>query len=193
MGEYAKFNGQQIKIGTCEAMYYLRYEDRHRVQPQPGNINPGIDKDLWFRPPFPDEDHLKPGEYLDPFRGQPLYKSTEKGHVHFTEKFEEHGNIQLHSDCGMHVNAKCFHGAKLPQSSEDMQPFWNGKAGVWFELVHIKNSAVYGLIPIIRCKHCDSKWSFTPDEWPRILEYVPDTELRKRLELYIEFENVLSK
>lgn len=25
MGEYAKFNDQEVKIGTCEDMYYLRH------------------------------------------------------------------------------------------------------------------------------------------------------------------------
>ncbi len=30
MGEYAKraSDGVEVKIGTCEAMYYLRFEDR---------------------------------------------------------------------------------------------------------------------------------------------------------------------
>ena len=43
MGEYAKRNGKEIKIGTCESMYYLRYEHRKQVQPMPGNVNPAPD------------------------------------------------------------------------------------------------------------------------------------------------------
>ena len=33
MGEYArrKSDNESIKIGTCESMYYLRYEDRDKV------------------------------------------------------------------------------------------------------------------------------------------------------------------
>ena len=40
MGEYAKYNNQEIKIGTCETMYYLRYEDRHKVKALKGNVDP---------------------------------------------------------------------------------------------------------------------------------------------------------
>ena len=39
MGEYAirKSDGESIKIGTCEDMYYLRYEDRFKVTPEEGS------------------------------------------------------------------------------------------------------------------------------------------------------------
>lgn len=34
MGEYAKRmrDGERVKIGTCENMYYLRFEERHQVE-----------------------------------------------------------------------------------------------------------------------------------------------------------------
>ena len=31
MGEYARFRGAEIKIGTCESMYYLRADQRHLI------------------------------------------------------------------------------------------------------------------------------------------------------------------
>lgn len=31
MGEYANYMGQRVKIGTCESMYYLRWDQRGKV------------------------------------------------------------------------------------------------------------------------------------------------------------------
>ena len=64
MGEYAKFQGQSIKIGTCENMYYLRADQAAMVQPESGNVDPIRDREsLRFRFPFPDEDNVLPGEF----------------------------------------------------------------------------------------------------------------------------------
>lgn len=63
MGEYAKWNGQEIKIGTCENMYYLRADQAHRVQRLEGNVDPVRDAAaLRFRFPWPDEDGKDPGD-----------------------------------------------------------------------------------------------------------------------------------
>src|SRR3990167_2579485 len=63
MGEYATRGKDRIKIGTCEDMYYLRFDQRDRVQHEPGNVAPnGEDAyGLRFRFPWPDEDHVAPG------------------------------------------------------------------------------------------------------------------------------------
>jgi hypothetical protein len=54
MGEYALYKGQQIKIGTCETMYYLRADQAHLVTPLPGNVDPIKDADeIRFRFPSP--------------------------------------------------------------------------------------------------------------------------------------------
>lgn len=65
MGEYAKFKRTEIKIGTCEDMYYLRADQRHLVKALKGNVNPNSDDrfDIRFRFPFPDEDHIQPGDF----------------------------------------------------------------------------------------------------------------------------------
>ena len=65
MGEYAlrKSDRQSIKIGTCEDMYYLRYEDQDKVVPESGS-----DFGYRWRIPFPDEDHILPGDYDGGFR-----------------------------------------------------------------------------------------------------------------------------
>lgn len=67
MGEYATFEGKKVKIGTCENLYYLRFDQRRKVQALPGNVDPvGRDAyDLRFRFPFPDEDDIEPADFRD--------------------------------------------------------------------------------------------------------------------------------
>lgn len=72
MGEYAKrkSDGQEIKIGTCESMYYLRADQRDAVEAMPGNVHPIDDAEhVRFRFPFPDEDKVLPGEFANYDRG----------------------------------------------------------------------------------------------------------------------------
>jgi hypothetical protein len=85
MGEYAirKSDGESIKIGTCESMYYLRYEDRFKVTPEEGS---GFG--YYWRLPFPDEDCIRPGEYDSCFRGIELTTGTCVGDNGEDEEFE---------------------------------------------------------------------------------------------------------
>ncbi len=76
MGEYAKLNGEEIKIGTCEDMYYLRAGQAHLVEVLPGNVDPVADRfEIRFRFPFPDEDGIGPGpgSFKDHERGAGLH------------------------------------------------------------------------------------------------------------------------
>lgn len=63
MGEFAEYQGDRIKIGTCEDMYYLRADQRHLIS---GYQFAEIDR---FRFPFPDEDDVEPGCFGDHDRG----------------------------------------------------------------------------------------------------------------------------
>lgn len=184
MGEYAKLNNERIKIGTCEAMYYLRFDDRFKVTPEPDSLNPHNAKNLFWRLPYPDEDMVKPGCYKDFDRGILLYRAVDKEIEPFEEDFPDTGIVQAKHDCGLLINATCYHGQKLPDGNGDLKPFWNGRARYWFELIHLKNSEKHGIMPVIRCRYCRRMWSYTPDEWPRILEFVPDKVLRQRLIIY---------
>lgn len=66
MGEYARRvqDGQEVKIGTCETLYYLRYDQRKQV-----DYNFGKEKWFW-RIPTPKEDGILPGD----FETKPLSK-----------------------------------------------------------------------------------------------------------------------
>lgn len=72
MGEYAerRSDGERVKIGTCENMYYLRADQVRAVRALDGNVDPvGDAVEIRFRFPWPDEDHVLPGEHEASDRG----------------------------------------------------------------------------------------------------------------------------
>lgn len=94
MGEYAIYNGQRIKIGTCENMYYLRADQAHLVKTVSDSLDPIAEAEsIRFRFPFPDEDQVTPGSFKDPDRAQgvegiPVPLDIEH---HFTQFSNQHG------------------------------------------------------------------------------------------------------
>ena len=75
MIEYAirKTDGKQVQIGNCENIYGLRYEDRNKVIASPGCTSHTQTLNLHWRLPFPEEDHILPGEYRDRGRTRKSY------------------------------------------------------------------------------------------------------------------------
>lgn len=77
MGEYVKYRGHEVKIGTCENLYYTSYQkylaamNSGFVSGLQGNGAPmdylNVNYGFRFRFPFPDEDKLKFGEIIEPF------------------------------------------------------------------------------------------------------------------------------
>ena len=195
MGEYARYLNRDIKIGTCENMYYLRYEDRDRVKQLPGNVDPLMEKDLRFRLPYPDEDDKTPGSYDNAFRTEALHKPelweklnygirTIRSAQYFSmpELADNTGIVQASHNNGYLLNVKCYHGIKLPIGSEDVKIFWNGKASDWIHLAFIKNTPE-GLKAIITCKYCRKEWNV---DFSEIIEWISDLELRSRFQKYID-------
>lgn len=175
MGEYAKRGSEDVKIGTCENLYYLRYEDRFNVRHIPGNVNPITDHGLRWRLPFPDEDGIKPGDYAGGgFRSVLLAGMLPPDGA---EDFP--GLIQLHhAQSGLLINVPCYHGVKLPDlGAAGARAFWNGYQHP-VELCAVKNLRDGSVIPITRCVHCRDLFRAT---WPEVLPYVTDKKLQKRL------------
>lgn len=182
MGEYARYNGKEVKIGTCESMYYLRYEDKNKVAYIPGNVNAGTESNLFWRLPFPDEDNVQIGHYDRHDRGERLYKKDDETnyYVDFSdaETVDSVGTIQLTHPSGLLVNVPCYHGEKLPEGN-DIKAFWNGKS--WFyELAHVKNMPDGSVLPVVRCRHCQRMWRY---DWNDIMPYLHG-EMKARLEKY---------
>jgi hypothetical protein len=184
MGEYAKrkSDGTEVKIGTCESMYYLRYEDRNKVKKIPNSLDASREKNLFWRIPFPDEDAVQVGEYDDYSRSERLYKPGKYGAEDFTDKetIDSPGTMQMRHESGLLVNVKCYHGEKIPEGNDDFRPGWNGRS--WFyELAHIKNLENGEVLPVVRCRHCGQMWRYS---WAEILPFIQDKILKARLEIY---------
>ncbi len=165
MGEYAirKSDGERIKIGTCEDMYYLRFSDRHLVQAQPGNVDPVKDVEhLRFRLPFPDEDHVLPGNYDDYNRAARL--------IDFEgDESDKPGIFQVHHESGLLLNLPCYHGTKLPEVGPGVKAFWNGKS--WFyELYQLRGMADGSVLPVVHCRFCREAWRY---QWATVWNHIP--------------------
>jgi hypothetical protein len=99
MGEFARYGGERIKIGTCENMYYLRADQRFRVAALCGNVDPVRDAPhLRFRFPFPDEDHVAPGAFDRYDRAIGLYGVDVPTDI-------EHGSVQFTAHTGYRQEA----------------------------------------------------------------------------------------
>jgi hypothetical protein len=157
MGEYAKnSHGTRIKIGTCEDMYYLRFDQRYLVSHERGNVDPVKDAhELRFRFPWPDEDRNEPGAFDDfdrSFRVENFPASTDC----------EHYSVQFTAQNGYLVSLPC------PESGEHfiidsdgvkkpLQIHKNGYGGA-VHLVRQKFRPGIGLVPILKCGGCRAMW-----------------------------------
>lgn len=147
MGEYAKLigSGEEVKIGTCEDMLYLRADQRHRVWPQSGSVDPARDAaELRFRFPWPDEDNIGPGGFDDPFRKLRVDIAPPEGF--------EHGIVQfVASAAGYNVSLPCPEGP----SEHGLHVHRNGFAGASFLCQQRLIDGV--LMAVFECA-CGRKW-----------------------------------
>lgn len=151
MGEYAKYKGQSIKIGTCEEMYYLRADQAHLVQPMSNNLDPIKQAEmLRFRFPFPDEDGTEPGAFEDYNRAVPVYGVK-------APKGVEHGNVQFTAP-GYCTSIPCPEAGEV----EGLTIHRNGFAGA---VQVTQQRLVNGRLALIcRCGGCGAKWRLETEE-----------------------------
>jgi hypothetical protein len=158
MGEYAKHNGQEIKIGTCENMYYLRFDQRALVQAMPGNVDPMAEEvhELRFRFPWPDEDMLEPGANAFHANG---YHRAIAAHGMTVPAGVDHSNVQFRADAGYLLSLPC------PEGPEAHAGVWrNGFSGA-VQLVAQKLLRDGRLVPVCRCGGCGAMWRMeTPSD-----------------------------
>jgi hypothetical protein len=168
MGEYALYKGESVKIGTCEDMYYLRFDQRHAVIAQSGNVDPVTDAPaLRFRFPWPDEDAIEPGS--GKFHDNGYHRSVHvPGFIAPTDV--EHSNVQFVANAGYNVCLPC------PESSAYNRPTGFGPFGPlalndlpsirvhrngFSGSVHLVAQRLIpevGLVPILRCGGCGTMW-----------------------------------
>ena len=147
MGENAEYNGEEVKIGTCENMYYLRWDQRHLVKPLRGNVDPAdpaVLDVIRFRFPWPDEDGTEPGQFRDHDRALALYGVTLPDGV-------KHEMVQFCSRSGFRFSIQC------PQDPAAAKPPGTVYKNGWRGDVLLCQQAWRGgrLVPIAKCGGCD--------------------------------------
>lgn len=150
MGEYAKRTdtGTSIKIGTCESMYYLRADQRHLVQHEPGNVNPNGADALSIRFPWPDEDKIEPGNFENYGRSVAVDGVSIPANL-------EHYTVQFSAHAGYLVSLPCPEGHQGVLAALTIHR--NGFAGA-VKLVQQKLLADGRLVPVCECGGCGTAW-----------------------------------
>lgn len=177
MGEYAKnANGENVKIGTAESLWGIRYDDRHKVKQLKNSLDPAKVTNCYWRLPLPKEDDIEVGEYEYPnFPGVPLRGFEVDNDL-------DPGKIQLRDDnSGLQASVNCYHGTDLPESTEEVKFNWNGKIPYDWELCCVKNTDKGKLYPVVRCAHCGDCFG---TRWSDVIPFIEDEELERRLALY---------
>lgn len=193
MGENAlrKTDDTVIKIGRGDIsnLYYLRYEDRDKVEGVDNSIDPDAVQNIQWRLSLPDEDNLEPGDYESHQPYIQYDKKLEVCYIHpacqlkpdIDKLFENHpyrpGMYQLYQkNLGLLVNIACYHGLKDNISTEEISFGWNGKRSP-FALCGVLNDPAEMLISFT-CIACEEKWLASFDE---IQHLIYSEEMKCRL------------
>lgn len=178
MGEYAtdKRTGERFKIGTCESMYYVRFEQRKDF------IYNYPTENCFWRIPTPDEDDVEMGNY-----NYELFKEKEGIPLHLLidpYKFDKETILSMQEDkhtlqlrderMGLLVNVKCPHGLPFKGEQFDVEHQqdsfvisygYNGLRDTLY-LAALKNTDK-NLSVVVKCRCCHDMWSFSfPDIEP---------------------------
>lgn len=176
MGEYIQLDGRHYKLGTCESLYYVRYDDLAgwirdgRVLYSPGNEQPREylqGTPYRFRFPFPDEDDPEEETRLDRYysgagidlQGQEAY--TRGITFRVPRGMVDDGDI-VHFPISTWVRAKGldFVGMSFshpcPQSHDN---FRDDALGDWGYLSVVQQRPIEGrLWTVVGCAFCAGLW-----------------------------------
>jgi hypothetical protein len=195
MGEMIKsLWGEEMKIGTCENLYYARYaefkENRHRFTGMPGNDTPTgyLQPNTYrFRFPFPDED----GKFGNGIcTDEKLY--YDRGFllsIPKTYKVEiAHSKVFNRKDFERSDLAKLAYGhySDCPQDPESKEKFfkWNYGELLHIEVVQqklIQEDGKTELQTVVRCPTCGDRSRLSFEEVNEIAKWTTDTKQSKEV------------
>lgn len=156
MGEYGKYLNREIKLGTCESMYYIRYSQRGLIAPLPNSLNiqdDSILSHIRFRFPWPDEDSLEPGDYENFGRTELIPNSK-------SPKDADHGAASFSMGKGYFLRGPCpCSGAAYSANGEELEV--RLRSGDPEGDLELMQQAVRGgtLCIAVLCRACGECWS----------------------------------
>lgn len=163
MGEYIKHNGRDVKIGTCESLYYATFN--HLNNHEHGKAYAAKNAGFLFRFPFPDE-NFDLGDNIDDYdRGELLAIPAGIGVEICHGKrllYIEGANKSLVPHAGIY--------AECPQSESFGGMRWHGSDTLYLEVVQQKYTDD-GLTTICRCPYCGARSQMLREEMQVISEH----------------------
>jgi hypothetical protein len=153
MGEYAvrRSDGERVKIGTCEQMYYLRADQIGDVDAEEGSVDPerhGREGSIRFRFPWPDEDGAAPGTFEDYSRSLVI-----PGYAPPTELADSHYPVQFTAKPGYVCSLPCPESGNVPSGLRVNRNGFRGAA----RLVSQRYIDSGALVPVLQCA-CGMQW-----------------------------------
>jgi len=186
MGEYVNYKGNQVKIGTCEDLFYTSAVKFINCLPEMGKADNNITPRSYLNPkngyrfrfPFPDEDKNQFGEVADFNRGMLLTAPrTDKNaelfdidhaKISMQQNLTSGGHMIISSECPL---SKDFDRSKIRYTALPAH-------SVYLELVAQKIMPVEGepgafcLWPVLRCPACGQMVRVDRDEFIKMAEAV---------------------
>lgn len=186
MGEYIKINNEQVKLGTCEDLYYTRYSQLKNIVSMAGFCGGNAQPEEYLNPkngfryrfPFPEEDNKQIGDYED----------YDKGIIFTVDSdFEtEHKNICVSTSVNGSYNIN--HNIKCP-NSKNWEQSCSAKHASPYLLKQQKQ--VDGHLWIVcECGYCHNKFRLDKEgAWQVIKFFVKNLNYRKSSPNYSESNN----
>ncbi len=179
MGEYIRHNGEHVKLGTCEDLYYGTHAQVAAIvgaaEQIPGNLPPEeyLDRAAgWrYRFPFPDEDDVTVGTHKDFDRGVVLpvppdcpVAMAPDGHGSGSHGFHVHNVYRVN------VCVPCPASGKLAALELRTSDLPGGIVPV--EIVQQKLLADGRLAPVLRCGWCGERWRIEGEEVAWLVAFI---------------------
>ncbi len=175
MGEYATYKEQEIKIGTCEDLYYLRFDQRDRIRDY--DFTPDVFR---YRFPFPDEDGIEPGAFSDHDRGERIPGWT------IPADWIGHYSVQFIAQAGYVASLPCPESVGGPPGLDPVdvggvkvhRNGWHGHAVV--KQQRLLNGQ---LLTVVGCNACGAAWRLETleDAEPVIVALRAEADRERRL------------
>jgi hypothetical protein len=173
MGEHVKHHGQTLKLGTCEDLYYVTFEQACQVcfgaDQAPGNLPPleylNPTHGWRYRFPFPDEDNVEPGSHRDYERGATVGLDwSEDGMTHdtITHSTGDSYNVNIRLPCP----ATLRKDATLKHSP--LPARWP------VDIVQQKQMEDGSLWTVCRCHWCGHKFRLPPEEGLKLAQQIKE-------------------
>jgi hypothetical protein len=144
MGEYINYNGHEIKLGTCESLYYTRLDQLRDLRGVLDKLEGNLEVSEYLNPkngfryrfPFPEEDAIAIGDFKEYDKGLVIQLHTDDYSIAEFDHYESWHSCSANHGYNVNVAHPC------PQAT-DIDTFKHSP--ITWRIVAIKQRIKYGL------------------------------------------------